>query len=97
MHVLATEAKILNICAKGVRTGFGGAERITGQIKAARALLEWSQSKLAAAAGLSTPTVRRLEARSGEFPGRAGRSDRHCARIGKSRSFRGTAAARVSG
>jgi ribosome-binding protein aMBF1 (putative translation factor) len=33
------------------------------QIKAARALLEWSQEDLAAKAGLSLPTVTRLEMR----------------------------------
>jgi transcriptional regulator with XRE-family HTH domain len=34
------------------------------QLRAARGLLEWSQSKLAARAGLSVPTVKRAE---GEF------------------------------
>ena len=32
------------------------------QLRAARALLGWSQSELAARAGLSLPTVKRLEA-----------------------------------
>jgi transcriptional regulator with XRE-family HTH domain len=32
------------------------------QIKAARALLRWSQEDLAAQAGLSVPTIRRFEA-----------------------------------
>jgi transcriptional regulator with XRE-family HTH domain len=40
------------------------------QIKAARALLEWSQEDLASASGVSIPTVRRLEARGGELGGR---------------------------
>lgn len=31
------------------------------QMRAARALLDWSQSKLAAAAGLSLPTIKRAE------------------------------------
>jgi transcriptional regulator with XRE-family HTH domain len=42
----------------------------TGQIKAARALLGWAQSDLAAASGLSTPTVKRIESTGGELGGR---------------------------
>ena len=41
------------------------------QIKAARALLEWSRSELAAAAGVSVQTIRRLESSTGEAVGRA--------------------------
>ena len=41
------------------------------QVKAARALLDWSQEGLAAASGVSIPTVRRLEAMDGELRGRA--------------------------
>ena len=41
------------------------------QIKAARALLAWSQEDLAAAAGVSIPTVKRLEAADGLLGGRA--------------------------
>jgi predicted transcriptional regulator len=40
------------------------------QIKAARALLSWSQEQLAKAAGVSTPTIKRLEARDGPMGGR---------------------------
>src|SRR5262245_28681802 len=40
------------------------------QIKAARALLSWSQEELAEAAGVSTPTIKRLEARDGPIGGR---------------------------
>jgi transcriptional regulator with XRE-family HTH domain len=40
------------------------------QIKAARALLGWSQEELADASGVSIPTVKRLEARSGLLGGR---------------------------
>jgi predicted transcriptional regulator len=40
------------------------------QIKAARALLSWSQEQLAEAAGVSTPTIKRLEARDGPIGGR---------------------------
>jgi transcriptional regulator with XRE-family HTH domain len=40
------------------------------QIKAARALLAWSQEDLAEAAGISVPTVKRLEAADGKLGGR---------------------------
>jgi hypothetical protein len=42
------------------------------QIKAARALLAWSQAHLAAAAHVSIPTVKRLEAQDGPLRGRSG-------------------------
>jgi hypothetical protein len=41
------------------------------QIKAARALLDWSQDDLATAAQISTPTVKRLEAQDGPLGGRS--------------------------
>jgi DNA-binding transcriptional regulator YiaG len=41
------------------------------QIKAARALLRWSQTDLANSSGVSIPTVKRLEASTGEIGGRA--------------------------
>ena len=40
------------------------------QIKAARALLAWSQEELASAASVSIPTVKRLEAQDGPLGGR---------------------------
>ena len=40
------------------------------QIKAARALLGWSQDELAAAAKISIPTIKRLEAGEGALGGR---------------------------
>jgi DNA-binding XRE family transcriptional regulator len=40
------------------------------QIKAARALLGWSQEELAAAAEVSIPTIKRLEAHDGALGGR---------------------------
>ena len=40
------------------------------QIKAARALLSWSQEQLANAAGISVPTIKRLEAQDGPVGGR---------------------------
>jgi predicted transcriptional regulator len=42
----------------------------TRQIKAARALLAWSQSDLAKRSGVSEPTVARLETIDGELGGR---------------------------
>ena len=40
------------------------------QIKAARALLDWSQSDLAKWSGVSEPTIARLESAEGELGGR---------------------------
>jgi predicted transcriptional regulator len=40
------------------------------QIKASRALLAWSQEDLAEAAGVSIPTIKRLEANDGPVGGR---------------------------
>jgi transcriptional regulator with XRE-family HTH domain len=42
----------------------------TRQVKAARALLGWSQADLADHSGISEPTVARLESRDGELGGR---------------------------
>jgi predicted transcriptional regulator len=42
----------------------------TRQIKAARALLGWSQSDLAKESGVSEPTVARLESLEGKLGGR---------------------------
>ena len=41
------------------------------QVKAARALLAWSQHDLANAAGVSYPTIARLETKDGPLGGRA--------------------------
>jgi transcriptional regulator with XRE-family HTH domain len=41
-------------------------------VKAARALLGWSQEDLARASGVSLPTLKRLEAADGPIGGRAG-------------------------
>ena len=48
----------------------------TRQIKAARALLGWSQAALARRSGVSEPTVARLEAADGELGGREGTGDK---------------------
>jgi transcriptional regulator with XRE-family HTH domain len=41
------------------------------QVKAARVLKGWSQEQLAAAAAVSIPTIKRLEAQDGPMRGRA--------------------------
>lgn len=40
------------------------------QVKAARALLRWSQRDLAKASGVSEPTIKRIEAKPGPLTGR---------------------------
>jgi transcriptional regulator with XRE-family HTH domain len=46
------------------------------QIKAARALLGWSQEELASAANVSIPTIKRLEAQDGPLGGRTDTGDK---------------------
>jgi predicted transcriptional regulator len=46
------------------------------QIKAARSLLAWSQEDLAAAANISVPTIKRLEANDGPLGGRSETGDK---------------------
>jgi transcriptional regulator with XRE-family HTH domain len=46
------------------------------QIKAARALLGWSQEELARAADISIPTIKRLEAGEGPLGGRSETGDK---------------------
>ncbi|WP_296583019.1 helix-turn-helix transcriptional regulator [Xanthobacter sp.] len=41
------------------------------QVKAARAMLAWSQADLAKASGISEPTIKRLEAQDADLGGRA--------------------------
>jgi transcriptional regulator with XRE-family HTH domain len=48
----------------------------TRQVKAARALLGWSQSDLAQRSGVSEPTVARLESAEGELGGREGTGEK---------------------
>jgi transcriptional regulator with XRE-family HTH domain len=53
------------------------------QIKAARALLDWPQEHLAEAAGLSIPTIKRLEAQDGPLRGRSNTGQRIFAALEK--------------
>lgn len=46
------------------------------QLRAARALLGWSQDQLAARSGVSKPTIARLELREGEMGGYAATRDK---------------------
>ena len=46
------------------------------QIKAARALLAWSQEELASSANISIPTIKRLEANDGPLGGRSETGDK---------------------
>ena len=48
----------------------------TRQVKAARALLGWSQSDLAHRSGVSEPTIARLESIEGELGGREGTAEK---------------------
>lgn len=43
----------------------------SSQIRAARGLLNWSQTKLAGEAGISLATVKRVESTEGRFQGKA--------------------------
>ena len=53
-----------------------GAPITIPQVKAARALLGWSQSDLAANSGISEPTIARLESAYGEIGGRRGTAEK---------------------
>jgi predicted transcriptional regulator len=53
------------------------------QIKAARALLAWSQDDLTEASGVSKPTIARLESEDGPIGGRAETGDKLIAALQK--------------
>ena len=53
------------------------------QIKAARALVGWSQEHLTAASGVSLPTVKRLESANGLLGGRQVTRDRLIAALAR--------------
>jgi transcriptional regulator with XRE-family HTH domain len=52
------------------------------QVKAARALLAWSQERLAEEANISIPTIKRLEAADGLLTGRVGTTNKICEALG---------------
>ena len=54
------------------------------QIRAARALIDWSQPKLAEASGLSLPTIRRMEGALG--PGRSSAANVEAVRVALERA-----------
>ena len=51
------------------------------QVKAARALLGWSQEDLASAASVSLPTIKRLEAQAGDLGGRSDTGSKICSAL----------------
>jgi len=53
------------------------------QIKAARALLAWSQIDLSDKSGVSVPTIERLEANDGPLGGRPETGDKLCAALAR--------------
>ena len=53
------------------------------QVKAARALLAWSQEDLARAASLSVPTIKRLEAQDGPLGGRSETESKICSALSR--------------
>lgn len=53
------------------------------QIKAARALVGWSQEHLTVASGVSLPTIKRLESADGLLGGRQGTRERLIEALGK--------------
>jgi predicted transcriptional regulator len=53
------------------------------QLKAARALIGWSQQQLALAANISLPTIKRLEAGYGWLAGRQTTGQKICAALEK--------------
>jgi DNA-binding transcriptional regulator YiaG len=65
--------RLLGITLKVSDEGFASEVQTVSirQIKAARALLAWSQEQLATAAKISIPTVKRLEAQDGPIGGRS--------------------------
>jgi transcriptional regulator with XRE-family HTH domain len=72
--------KLLNVGALNVNRISINWERRTmttvRQVKAARALLGWSQADLAEQSGISEPTIARLESGEGKLGGREGTAER---------------------
>jgi len=73
---------ILNMAIPPVNRNSIKSAITTRQVKAARALLGWSQSDLAQHSGISEPTIARLESIEGELGGREGTAGKIRAAIG---------------
>ncbi len=74
LHVDDTSS--INTTADVVNTKSIKSMITTRHIKAARALLAWSQETLAERSGVSIPTIKRLEAEDGTLGGRAETSEK---------------------
>ena len=74
LHVVDTSS--INTTADIVNTKSIKSMITTRHIKAARALLAWSQETLAERSGVSVPTIKRLEAEDGPLGGRAETSEK---------------------
>ena len=74
LHVVDTSS--INTTADIVNTKSIKSMITTRHIKAARALLAWSQETLAERSGVSIPTIKRLEAEDGALGGRAETSEK---------------------
>ena len=74
LHVVDTSS--INTTADVVNTKSIKSMITTRHIKAARALLAWSQETLAERSGVSIPTIKRLEAEDGALGGRTETSEK---------------------
>lgn len=69
-YLRINSASVMILIVLFIRTSVSILKVSIRQLKAARALLGWSQQDLALAAGVSEPTVKRLEAAEGPLGGR---------------------------
>ena len=76
VHLHVTDTSSINTLAEVVNTKSIKLMITTRHIKAARALLAWSQETLAERSGVSIPTIKRLEAEDGALGGRAETSEK---------------------
>lgn len=67
--MLYISIKTINTDSLRIADEFANAVISPGQMKAARALLGWDQRQLAKAAGVSLPTVQRMESSDGNVRG----------------------------
>ncbi len=76
VHLHDADTSSINTTADIVNTKSIKLMITTRHIKAARALLAWSQETLAERSGVSIPTIKRLEAEDGTLGGRAETSEK---------------------